>query len=59
MKANAMGDMSPKVKDYQPSDSQFSGKQAGKTNDCVERTNKTQQAQSSKLKSMAYKGRYE
>ena len=42
---NSTGDMSVKVKDYQPGQKQFAGSMMGKANDYMERT--------------AYKGRYD
>lgn len=45
-------------KDYQPGEKQFSGSMIGKTNDYMERTNRTMDKAASKIKGQAYKGRY-
>ena len=46
-------------KDYQPSNAQFAGKEMGSTNSYMERTDKNLVKEASKVKSQAYKGRYE
>lgn len=45
-------------KDYQPGERQFAGAMMGKTNSYMERTNRTMDKEASKIKSQAYKGRY-
>ena len=46
-------------KDYQPSMNQFAGEMTGKTNQYMERTDKIIVKEASKVKSQAYKGRYD
>lgn len=46
-------------KDYQPSESQFAGAMMGKTNQYMERTNRSMDKEAKKVKSQAYKGRYQ
>jgi len=58
-KAPKTGDMSVKVKDYQPGEAQFAGKMAGKANEYMARKDKQMNSEASKIKSKAYKGRYE
>lgn len=48
-----------KMKDYQPGENQFAGKEMGKTNMYVERTDRTISKEAGKIKKQAYKGRYE
>lgn len=55
---NKNGDMSVKVKDYQPGTNQFAGAMMGKTNDYMARTDKIQVKAASKIKAQAFKGRY-
>lgn len=55
---NKDGDMSVKVKDYQPGQKEFAGAMMGKTNDYMARTDRTISKEASKVKSQAYKGRY-
>jgi len=55
---NKNGDMSVKVKDYQPGQKEFAGSMMGKTNDYMARTERTMDKAASKIKSQAYKGRY-
>lgn len=55
---NKNGDMSVKVKDYQPGQKQFAGSMMGKTNEYMSRTDATMNKAASKIKSQAYKGRY-
>jgi hypothetical protein len=52
-------EMEKGVKDYQPSVQEFAGKQMGKANDYMERTEKTMDKAASKIKKQAYVGRYE
>ena len=52
------GDMKPEVKSYQPSEREFAGME-GKTLNYVERRDKIQSEAASKIKSQAYKGRYD
>jgi hypothetical protein len=47
------------VKDYQPSEKQFAGKQFGKANDYMARKDKQMNSDAAKIRSEAYKGRYE
>lgn len=46
-------------KDYQPGEAQFAGKMMGKANDYMARNDKTVVKEASKIKSQAYKGRYD
>lgn len=46
-------------KDYQPSAKQFAGKQMGTANKYMERTDRNMDKEASKVKSQAYKGRYD
>jgi hypothetical protein len=46
-------------KDWQPGEKQFAGKVAGKANKYMERTDATMNKEASKLRSQAYKGRYD
>ncbi len=55
---NKSGDMSVKVKDYQPGQKEFAGAMMGKTNEYMERTDRIITKEASKIKSQAYKGRY-
>lgn len=45
-------------KDYQPGEKEFAGSMMGKTNQYMERTEKTMDKAASKIKGQAYKGRY-
>lgn len=51
--------MDKSVKDYQPSERQFAGKQMGKANMYMERTDRTMDKAASKVKSQAHMGRYD
>ena len=51
--------MDKSVKDYQPSQSEFAGKQMGKANSYMERTNRTMTKAASKVKSQSHMGRYD
>ncbi len=53
------GDMSVKVKDYQPGAKEFAGKMNGKTTEYISRTEKTMDKAAGKIRSQAYKGRYD
>ena len=53
------GDMKPSVKDYQPKEQQFAGKQPGKTTEYVERRDRIQGEMANKIRSENYRGRYE
>lgn len=55
---NKNGDMSVKVKDYQPGQKEFAGSMMGTTNEYMERTDRTMTKAASKVKGQAYKGRY-
>lgn len=46
-------------KDYQPSKKQFAGDMMGNANRYMERTDRRMDKEASKLKSQAYKGRYD
>ena len=46
-------------KDWQPGEKQFAGKICGKANEYMERTDATMNKEAGKIKSQAYKGRYE
>lgn len=46
-------------KDYQPSMKQFAGEMMGTANNYMERTDRQMDKEGSKLKSQAYKGRYD
>ena len=46
-------------KDYQPSKAQFAGKEMGSANKYMERADRTVSKEASKIKSQAYKGRYD
>ena len=56
---NNPGDMSPEVKDYQPSKSEFAGKEFGKANEYMERTDKRMSKDAGEIRRKAFKGRYE
>lgn len=56
---NDAGDMSVKVKDYQPSMKEFAGEMPGKTTEYIARTEKRMNKDASRIKSQAYKGRYD
>lgn len=56
---NSSGDMSVKVKDYQPSQKEFAGEMTGKTNSYMERTEKLIDKDAARVRSQAYKGRYD
>lgn len=51
--------MEKSVKDYQPSMSEFAGKQMGKANEYISRTERTMSKAASKVKSQAHVGRYD
>ena len=46
-------------KDWQSGEKQFAGKICGKANEYMERTDATMNKEAGKIKSQAYKGRYE
>ena len=46
-------------KDYQPGMDQFAGKQMGTANKYMERADRNVAKEASKIKSQAYKGRYD
>ena len=46
-------------KDYQPGEKQFAGKLMGTANKYMERTDRRMDKEASKLRSQAYKGRYD
>lgn len=52
-------DMSVKVKDYQPGEKEFAGKMSGKTTEYISRTEKHMNKDAGRVRSQAYKGRYE
>lgn len=54
----SQGDMSPKVKDYQKSGSEYSQEGFSKTTSYIERQDKFQKKMASDVKKQAYKGRY-
>jgi hypothetical protein len=56
---NKMGDMSVGVKDYQPGKSEFAGAESGKANQYIERTEKRMNKDAGRVRSQAYKGRYD
>ena len=56
---NSSGDMSVKVKDYQPSSKEFAGEMTGKTTEYVSRTEKNLNKDAGRVRSQAYKGRYD
>jgi len=53
------GSMSPTMKDYQPGENQFAGKEMGKANQYVERHNREAVKAASKIKSQNHMGRYD
>lgn len=53
------GDMSPKVSDYQRPSAVYSQQNMGKTTEYISRHNAQESKAASKIKSQAYKGRYE
>ena len=56
---NGTGDMSVKVKDYQPSSKEFAGEMPGKTTEYIARTEKHMNKDAARIRGQAYKGRYE
>lgn len=56
---NKAGDMSVTVKDYQPGQKEFAGSMMGKANQYIERTEKRMDKDAGKVRSQAYKGRYD
>lgn len=46
-------------KDYQPSKKEFAGEMMGKTTSYIERTEKRMVKDASRVRSQAYKGRYD
>jgi len=48
-----------KEKDYQPPMKQFAGDMAATTNQYMERTDKNMDKEAGKIRSQAYKGRYD
>lgn len=46
-------------KDYQPPAKQFAGKQMGTANKYMERTDRNMDKEAAKIRSQAYKGRYD
>ncbi len=53
------GSMKANMKDYQPGENQYAGKEMGKANQYVERHNKTVAKEASKIKGQAHMGRYD
>ena len=51
--------MDKTVKDYQPGMSEFAGKEMGKANQYIERTERTMNKAATKVKSQAHVGRYD
>lgn len=51
--------MDKTTKDYQPGMGEFAGKQMGKANQYIERTERTMNKAGSKVKSQAHVGRYD
>jgi len=47
------------VKDYQPSNSEFAGKEMGKANEYVSRKEREMKKEASQLRKQEYKGRYD
>lgn len=56
---NKAGDMSPNLKDYQPSSKEFAGEMMGKANDYIARKEKQMGRDASEIKKKAHKGRYD
>jgi len=57
---NAYSDKSSESKkDYQPGEKQFAGKMMGKANEYMSRTDAAMNKSGAKVKSQAYKGRYD
>jgi hypothetical protein len=52
-------DMSVKMKDYQPGEKEFAGKMPGKTTEYISRTEKRMDHDAGRVRSQAYKGRYD
>ena len=59
MKDKRTGDMSVEVKDYQSGKSEFAGKEFGTANEYMARTDKAMSKEAGKIRSQAYKGRYD
>ncbi len=57
--SNKTGDMSIKVKDYQPSKQEFAGEMPGKANMYIERKEKQMNKDAGKIRGQAHKGRYD
>ena len=53
------GKMDKEVRDYQPSMSEFAGKEMGKANEYISRTERTMDKAAAKVKSQAHVGRYD
>lgn len=51
--------MEKTTKDYQPGMGEFAGKQMGKANEYMSRTERTMNKAASKVKSQAHMGRYD
>jgi hypothetical protein len=58
-KEGKSADMSVKVKDYQPGKAEFAGAMMGKANEYMARTDKRMNKDAGRVKSQAYKGRYD
>lgn len=56
---NSAGDMSVKVKDYQPSSKEFAGEMPGKTTEYVSRTDRHLSKDAGNVRKQAFKGRYD
>jgi hypothetical protein len=52
------GDMSPKVEDYQKTESEFAERGFSKTTEYIERQDRCQHGRARKLDKQAYQGRY-
>ena len=53
------GDMSVKVKDYQPGMKEFAGEMPGKTTEYIARSERRMDKDAGRVRSQAYKGRYD
>jgi hypothetical protein len=59
-KSGKMSDsMSVMKKDYQPGAKEFAGSMMGKANEYIERTEKRMDKDAGRVRSQAYKGRYD
>lgn len=54
-----MSDMSVESKDYQPGQKEFAGSMMGKANDYIPRTERRMDKDAGRVRSQAYKGRYD